>query len=282
MIKFSIVTPCFNSAKYLRETIESVLNQSIIKNKRANLQYIIIDADSKDHTSEIINSFNSDYITFISEKDNGMYDALSKGIRLSNGDIFAYINAGDIYHHKAFEIIDKVFDDKKINWVTGSKFIFNENSEITDFFLPFNFRKIFLQLGIYGTYLPFVQQESTFWRHSLNEDLDLIELKKFKFSGDSYIWSIFSKKNTLHIVNTFLAGFKRHENQMSTKKNGNINAHKLEQKKLIKGKFKKLFIYFPLLVFDLLFWTLSKYQFNIFKIFNKNFIKYNNVNKKWN
>ena len=42
-----------------------------------------------------------------------MYDALSKGIRLSNGDIFAYINAGDIYHHKAFEIIDKVFCDKK-------------------------------------------------------------------------------------------------------------------------------------------------------------------------
>ena len=75
----------------------------------------------------------------------------------------------------------------------GSKFFYNDDSEIIDFSKPFKYRRNLIQAGVYGKYLPFIQQESTFWRSSLNKLINLDNLKNMKLSGDYYMWYCFSK-----------------------------------------------------------------------------------------
>ena len=100
-IKISIITICFNNENDIRETIESVVNQSY-----NNFEYIIIDGGSTDKTLSIINEYSEKIDLVISEPDNGMYDAINKGIRNATGDIIGLIHAGDRLHDA--EVIEKI------------------------------------------------------------------------------------------------------------------------------------------------------------------------------
>jgi glycosyltransferase involved in cell wall biosynthesis len=215
MNKISIITPCFNAEKYIEETCLSVINQTAILKGRAQLQYVICDGKSTDCTLDIIDRINSKYITVVSEPDTGMYAALSKGLQLADGDICAYINAGDYYHKCTFDIVLDIMEQKKANWLTGYSFSYNEKSYAFPEFLPYRFRKAFFEHGLYGTVLPYVQQESTFWSSSLNSQIDYEFLSTLKLAGDYYLWLKFSKVSTLKIVDAYLGGFKTHENQLS-------------------------------------------------------------------
>jgi len=281
MNKFTIITPCKNSEELISETIYSVLNQSIFKKNKAQLEYIIIDGKSNDHTIEIIKKIDHKNIFLFSENDSNMCEALARGIKRGSGNIFAYINAGDIYYHKAFEIVDTIMYQEKIKWITGCKITYNENSEITNLYTPYKYRRLLLQNGIYGRYLPFLQQESTFWKKELNSYLDLNFLKTIKYCGDNYIWSKFSEKNDVYIINTFLSGFKFHNNQLSSHKEKNKTFYELENKKIFKLKFIKKIKILLFVIIDSPFWFISKYLFSIFRLFNKNFIIYNKFSKKW-
>lgn len=88
----SIFTVVFNGAKYLEQTIQSVINQSY-----DNVEYIIIDGGSTDSTLDIIQNYEDQIDYWVSQKDNGIYDAMNKGLKLSSGDIIGIINADDWY-----------------------------------------------------------------------------------------------------------------------------------------------------------------------------------------
>jgi glycosyltransferase len=90
--KVSIITVCFNSAKTIEDTIKSVLSQ-----KYKNIEYIIIDGLSTDNTLEIINKYKNEVDVIVSEKDEGLYDAINKGIDLASGEIIANLNSDDFY-----------------------------------------------------------------------------------------------------------------------------------------------------------------------------------------
>lgn len=86
----SIITVVYNGEKYLEQTILSVINQSY-----SNKEYIIIDGGSSDNTCEIIKKYEDKIDCWISEPDKGIYDAINKGISLSNGDLIGIVNSDD-------------------------------------------------------------------------------------------------------------------------------------------------------------------------------------------
>jgi glycosyltransferase involved in cell wall biosynthesis len=219
-MKFSIITPCFNAEKLIEETILSVLNQTLVKNGLAEVEYIIVDGGSTDNTLKIINSFSSKKnITLIvlSEKDEGMFHALSKGLKISTGHVQAYINAGDFYNLNSFSIIQELFSrNPEINWISGDKYIYNMQSAIIKTSSPYKYRNNLIETGVYGRYLPFIQQESIFWRSKLNNYIDHEKLKSLKLSGDYFLWVTFAKYAKLEIIRTHLSGFKIHPGQLSS------------------------------------------------------------------
>jgi len=93
-MKISIVTVCYNSENYIRDSIESVLQQDY-----QNVEYIIIDGGSTDKTTEIIQEYTEELAYFISEPDKGIYDAMNKGIAVSTGDYVGILNSDDFFTH---------------------------------------------------------------------------------------------------------------------------------------------------------------------------------------
>jgi len=91
-LKVSIITVSFNSAKTIADTIESVLSQDF-----PDIEYIIVDGGSTDGTVDIIRKNENRISRWISEKDQGMYDAMNKGIALATGDVIGILNSDDVY-----------------------------------------------------------------------------------------------------------------------------------------------------------------------------------------
>ena len=86
----SIVTACFNAARYIEETIQSVLAQDYPR-----VEYIVMDGGSTDGTVEILKRY-ADRLKFVSEPDHGAADAINRGFALTHGEIFTYLNADDV------------------------------------------------------------------------------------------------------------------------------------------------------------------------------------------
>ena len=100
---FSIITVCFNSAGTIRRTIQSILEQSF-----EDYEYLVIDGGSTDGTLQIIQEYEPLFqgkMHWISEKDNGIYDAMNKGISMAQGEYVLLLNADDCYVDDAVEIL---------------------------------------------------------------------------------------------------------------------------------------------------------------------------------
>ena len=93
-MKISIITATYNCEAYLKDCLESVHNQNFL-----DIEHIIIDGASIDDTKKIINNWTS-VSKWISEPDNGIYDALNKGIKLATGDVIGFLHSDDMLNSK--------------------------------------------------------------------------------------------------------------------------------------------------------------------------------------
>jgi glycosyltransferase len=167
LLKVSIITVCFNSASTIRDTINSVINQTY-----PNIEYIIIDGNSKDDTYQIVKSYGTKISIHKSEPDKGIYDGLNKGISLASGDIIGMLHADDFYANSTVieQVValfensdtDSLYSDldyvdpentSKIirHWVSGKykagKFLFGWMPPHPTFFVK---RFIYDQLGLFN------------------------------------------------------------------------------------------------------------------------------------
>jgi len=138
LVKISIITVCYNSSKTIERTINSVLKQ---KNK--NIEYIIIDGASTDSTVSILNKYQNNISKIISEKDDGIYDALNKGVQLAKGDIIGFLHADDFYpSNNILSTVEDVFmDNEEINLAFGDVVFVNNEGGIIRYYSgkKFNF-----------------------------------------------------------------------------------------------------------------------------------------------
>lgn len=103
-MKVSIITVCYNAADFIRDAIESVLNQDY-----PDIEYIVIDGASTDGTVEIIQGYGDNIAHFLSESDDGLYYAMNKGVSLASGEIVGILNADDLYAHQG--VISRVVQE---------------------------------------------------------------------------------------------------------------------------------------------------------------------------
>lgn len=125
--KISIVTPCFNSEKYIEQTLQSVLAEAT-----DDLEHIVVDADSTDKTVEILRRYEGKYdLRWISEKDRGIYDALNKAIGISKGDYIGWLNADDVYNEGAIKkCLSLIQENIDIDIYSGDALLFEDSGEV--------------------------------------------------------------------------------------------------------------------------------------------------------
>ena len=111
----SIITVVKNAENTIEKCINSVLNQNY-----KNIEYIIIDGNSTDNTKKIIDKYRNKVSLIISGDDNGIWDAMNKGIKLAKGEILGFINADDVYYENSLKIVNKYFGGENIDFLFGT------------------------------------------------------------------------------------------------------------------------------------------------------------------
>lgn len=202
--KISIVTTNYNGNAWLEETIQSVLNQNY-----PNLEYIIIDGGSTDGSQKIIEKYESRLAYWESMPDKGFAHAYNKGFARSTGDILAWLNSDDIHTPWALATVARCFMDcQEAEWLTTlcPMIIGTDGRTVMMPADPFN-RELFYK-GVYGRVLPFIQQESTFWRRELWAKSGGYLDETLELAIDTDLWARFFEHAELYAVTSPLGSFR--------------------------------------------------------------------------
>ncbi|MDA7754875.1 glycosyltransferase [Pseudomonadales bacterium] len=145
-MKISIITVCYNSEKTIRDTIESVLSQEY-----PDIEYIVIDGLSDDSTVSIINEYRDNISKIISEPDNGLYDAMNKGIKNSTGDVVGILNSDDLFENSTVisDVMEHFDNRPSISLLFGDVVHVDPNNlkKITRFYSSKKFKPFKLRFG---------------------------------------------------------------------------------------------------------------------------------------
>uniref|UniRef100_A0AB33IZ27 Glycosyltransferase family 2 protein n=4 Tax=unclassified Prevotella TaxID=2638335 RepID=A0AB33IZ27_9BACT len=167
-MKVSIITATFNSKLTLPDTIESVFKQTY-----SDIEYLIIDGESSDGTVDVIKHYEDIFqgkLRWISEKDNGIYDAMNKGIKMSTGDIVGILNSDDYFtSDTVVESFVKEFSDKTIDAVYGDiHFIRNGiPDKIIRYYSSAMFQPFLLRFGFMPAHPSFYVRREVYHRVGL-------------------------------------------------------------------------------------------------------------------
>lgn len=175
-MKLSIITICFNE-KEIRRTCESIVNQSW-----QDFEWIVIDGGSTDGTVDILNQYKSRINVFISEKDNGIYNAMNKGIKLAHGEWLNFMNGGDCFYDN--DVLRKTFGNNK-NYDASVLYGFTYTPEKKKFRKPS--RKVDSTFFIGSN----INHQSTFIKKSLFDKYGLYD-ETMKIAADFDKWCQFS------------------------------------------------------------------------------------------
>ncbi len=213
----AIVTPSYNQAQFLAETMESVLNQNYPK-----LEYVVIDGGSSDGSVDIIRRYQSQLTYWVSEPDGGQYDAINNGFARTTGEIMAWLNSDDKYTPWTFTVVADIFSAfPHIEWITSVHPIsWNQHGQAVAVDFTGGFSRLsfvrggnFPARGSHGR--RWIQQESTFWRRSLWERAGGRLETSLSLAADFELWARFYDHAELVGVGALLGGFRSHGAQKS-------------------------------------------------------------------
>ena len=174
----SVITICYNSERFIEQTIKSVINQDY-----CNLEYIIIDGNSKDNTVNLIKRYDHKVSKWISEPDKGIYDAMNKGIKSATGDWIIFMNSGDNF------VNDTVLSDVFCNNFTKETNIIY--GDIINDWGTYKESKKAYPLNVFSYRMPFCHQ-AVFVRREILLD-NLFDLS-FRYAADyNQFYSLYYK-----------------------------------------------------------------------------------------
>ena len=230
-MKITIVTATYNSEKTVRDTFKSVLLQNY-----TNYEYIIIDGGSKDGTVDIIREYEPLFggrMKWISESDNGIYDAMNKGIRMATGDVVGLLNSDDFY--TSCNILSRVasaFKDNNVDAVYGDIHFVHDRDlkKCVRYYSSKPFHRWWMRFGLMPAHPSFYCKRSVYEKYGAFDLtykvaadfeclLKLIFIHRIK---TKYLPMDFVTMRTGGASTSGLASHKRimHDHQQTNKKNG--------------------------------------------------------------
>jgi glycosyltransferase involved in cell wall biosynthesis len=144
-MKVSIITVCYNSERTIEDTLKSITQQTY-----PNIEHIIIDGNSTDSTNDIVKRYADSVTIHVSESDNGLYDAMNKGIKLATGDVIGILNSDDVFASK-HSLQDLMLNfDESVDGVYSDLVYVSENdlSKVTRLYSSKIFNKSLIRFGI--------------------------------------------------------------------------------------------------------------------------------------
>ena len=203
----SIITPVYNGEKYIRETIESIANQSY-----KNFEHIVIDACSKDNTLEIIKEYT--HLKYLSEIDNGQSDAINKGLKMAKGDILAWQNADDTYFPDTFETVVNFFKEHRdVDIVYGYYQLIAEDSKWICDVYPIEWNK---WMFAHGRFCPL--QPTVFWRKKVTETVGQLDEKLHYCMDVDFFSRAINKGFNFQRISKMIGKFRVHSNSKTQNK----------------------------------------------------------------
>jgi hypothetical protein len=200
----TVVTPSFNQAEYLEQTIDSVLSQGYPR-----VEYVIMDGGSTDGSVEIIRRYEKYLHYWQAKADGGLYAAVNQGMAKSSGQICCYINSDDLLLPNAFAKVAWAFDSfPEVEWVVGKVALLDKSGRLN--FIEDRAPYYSLPKFLGGQwYRPTaVPQDSTFWRRSLWEKVPGGIDTRFRLAGDFWLWTQFFRQAGLHFMDAFLGAYR--------------------------------------------------------------------------
>jgi glycosyltransferase involved in cell wall biosynthesis len=197
--KLSIVVCSYNQGAFIRETLESLINQQNVT--RDELEVIVIDGASSDGSLEIIESYHDRLSRFVSEPDRGQTHALNKGFALATGDVLSWLCSDDLLEPDAVRfVLDYFREHTGVDFIFGDAKVIDRNGQVLKIKkeIPFNWF-----LWAYGEH-NYVQQPSTFWRRSLHEQVNGLN-EAFNLVMDGDLWARFAERTRSRHVRKVLS-----------------------------------------------------------------------------
>lgn len=208
--KISIITPSFQQAQYIEQTILSVLEQNY-----QPLEFIVIDGGSVDDSLDVIRKYEDRISYWVSEKDRGQSHALNKGLAHVTGDIVAYLNSDDLYLPGAFSKVVKYFSEHpQCDWLCGDTLMFGEGQ--ADRVISAEVPRSAAQALSWAYKAP---QPGMFWKRDLLRD-GFDERWRYCFDHELYVRLLLDGHRCDHLPAT-LAAY-RHHPSSKTVAEGNL------------------------------------------------------------
>jgi glycosyltransferase involved in cell wall biosynthesis len=197
----SIVTPSYNQAEYLEETIQSVLSQTY-----SPLEYLIVDGGSTDGSKDIIQKYSEHLAWWVSEPDHGQTDAINKGFAHARGEILAWLNADDLYEPQAVEeAVHYLVHNPQVGMVYGDALLIDKQGAVLGKFPARQTSYQKLRRG--SVHIP---QQAAFFRASVWHEVAPLDIS-FYFAMDYDLWVRIAKRYPIHYLPRTWARFRIHE-----------------------------------------------------------------------
>lgn len=235
--KISIITVVYNGERYLEKTILSVINQEY-----ENIEYIIVDGGSTDDTLKILEKYKSKINIIVSERDEGLSDAMNKGAKLASGDWIIYLHADDTFTDSKSinKLVTVALINPNYNWITGYLRFQDSKDEI--------FKKdSFYSISMFNMILRnVIRHQSTMVR--LDKSIDISFDQKYKHAMDyDYFLRLWTKHGNPKIIKEFITDFRLDGNNLSSDYYSSIKDEMKVRVNFRKNKhqtYKLLFDYF--------------------------------------
>lgn len=197
-MKISVITPSFNQGCFIKDAIDSVINQGY-----DNFEHIVIDGGSSDETLDILKRYP--HLRWVSEADEGQSDALNKGFKMATGDIICWLNADDFYLPGTFQKAIKQFSKFEIDGIYANVLFCDKDKKVVGRL------KSHRPVRWLSLFHIFISSESFFFRRRIIDDGVFIDAKFHIAMDKEFMARILYQRYVVKYINDDFAVFRRHD-----------------------------------------------------------------------